>query len=196
MVRKLLTAVLKSFNCKPLINHRVFLTHYNAVTWSGYWRYHCRKWFIFSLDLCCGCLQKRIKTFINSHADNPSEISATRIDEWNEDTEREPNGGIEVNASPCIVDTGERRNSVIRGSREERGQVLEERLGPLPPNFTPSFYSLTAVCLEYVSGSIWLSGWTITDPWLETQRSSWYCAFSLDKNCDHFPFPSFLFLSE
>lgn len=147
--------MLKSFNCKPLISlwsiknrffdHRVFLTPYNAVTWSGYWRYHCRKWFIFILDLCCGCLQKRIKTFINSHADNPSEISATRIDEWNEDTEREPNGGIEVNASPCIVDTGERRNSVIRGSREERGQVLEERLGPLPPNFTPNFYSLTAV---------------------------------------------------
>ena len=56
----------------------------------------------------------------NSHADNRSEISATRIDEWNEDTEREPNGGIEVNASPCIVDTGEKRNSVIRGSREDK----------------------------------------------------------------------------
>ena len=35
--------------------------------------------------------------------------------------------------------------SVIRGSREERGQVLEERPGPLPPNFTPNFYSLAAV---------------------------------------------------
>lgn len=57
------------------------------------------KWFIFSLDLCCGCLQKRIKTFMNSHADNRSEIRATRIDERNEDTERKPNGGIEVNAS-------------------------------------------------------------------------------------------------
>ena len=53
---------------------------------------------------------------MNSHADNRSEIRATRIDEWNEDTERKPNGGIEVNASRCIVDTGERRNSVIRGS--------------------------------------------------------------------------------
>lgn len=155
MVRKLLTAALKrvlTANHLSLwsiknrfLDHRVFLTTYNAVTSSGYWRYHCRKWFIFSLDLCFGCLQKRIKSFINSHADNPSEISAAPIDEWNEDTERKPNGGIEVNASPCIVDTGERRNSVIRGSREERGQVLEERPGPLPPNFTPNFYSLTAV---------------------------------------------------
>ena len=36
---------------------------------------------------------------MNSHADNRSEIRATRIDERNEDTERKPNGGIEVNAS-------------------------------------------------------------------------------------------------
>lgn len=29
--------------------------------------------------------------------------------------------------------------------------MLEERLGPLPPNFTPNFYSLTAVVFRVVA---------------------------------------------